>query len=124
MKNFEVKNSVNADLDFVYWLFDQAILYQEKNNYPVWKGYDRKVLQRDIRDQRHYKIMSELEIACIFSLQYADDQLWTDAEKDKAIYLHRVVVNPNFKGNKLFEKIVEWSIPHAKKMNRSLLRMD
>jgi len=122
--NFEIKNTTESDLGFICWLFDEAIVYQKKNKYPVWKGYDKTVLEKDIEDRRQYKLEHNGEIACIFSVLYSDEMLWTDREKGDAIYLHRVVVNPKFKGNKLFEKIVDWAISHAKECNREFLRMD
>jgi ribosomal protein S18 acetylase RimI-like enzyme len=121
---FTIEHTIKSDLDFVYWLFEQAILYQTRNNYPAWKGYDKGVLQRDVEHQRQYKIVTDGKIACIFSILFSDDLLWTDLEKDDAIYIHRVVVNPEFKGNQWFEKIVRWAIPHARENNRTILRMD
>ena len=41
-----------------------------------------------------------------------------------AIYLHRIVVNPEFKGRKLFGKILEWVIDHSKQKGISHIRMD
>ena len=33
-------NTTIDDLDFVYKLFDDAILYQKSKGYAVWNGYD------------------------------------------------------------------------------------
>jgi ribosomal protein S18 acetylase RimI-like enzyme len=124
MDIFEIKNTSESDIDFIYWLFEQAILYQKKNNYPIWEGYDKTILQKDIENRRQYKIMKDSKIACIFSVLYSDELIWADMEKGNAIYLHRIAVNPDFKGNKLFEKILDWAIQHAKEKKRDFLRMD
>ena len=42
----------------------------------------------------------------------------------ESIYLHRVVVNPKFKGQKLFRAIVEWAIQHCQEKKFKSLRMD
>lgn len=45
-------------------------------------------------------------------------------EKSDAIYLHRIVVNPNYKGQKQFEKVLNWSIEEGHKKNLKHIRMD
>jgi GNAT superfamily N-acetyltransferase len=124
LMDFDILNTVQSDLDFVYWLFDQAAVYQEKNNYPAWRGYDKKILQEDIERRRQYKITHKSKIACIFTVLLADPLIWTDNEKGNAIYLHRIVVNPDFKGNRLFEKILHWAMGYAKARNKEYVRMD
>jgi ribosomal protein S18 acetylase RimI-like enzyme len=42
----------------------------------------------------------------------------------KAIYLHRIVVNPTFKGRKLFGAILDWAIAHSKQKGLRCIRMD
>ena len=41
-----------------------------------------------------------------------------------SIYLHRIVVNPNHKGKKQFEKITLWTKNHIKEKNIDYIRMD
>ena len=41
-----------------------------------------------------------------------------------SIYLHRIVVNPRFKGQKLFGTILEWAIDHAGAKRLQSIRMD
>ena len=41
-----------------------------------------------------------------------------------AVYLHRIVVNPEFKGQRLFGKVLEWAIDHAKEKDLTAVRMD
>lgn len=84
--------------------------------------YDKEILQKDIDNQLQYKIVAADEIACIFSLCYAEPILWREKERGDAIYINRIVVNP--KGQKQFEKILNWVIAHAKKNNFKYIRMD
>lgn len=113
-----------TDLPFVCWLFDEAIIYQKRKGYPVWIGYDMTVLQNDIADFRQYKLMIEEEIACIFSVCYEDEMVWGERDNNNAIYLHRIVINPAFKGRRLVGVIVNWALTHAQEQGRPLLRMD
>lgn len=112
-----------SDLPFVYHLFDEAILYQKRKNYPVWPGYDKTVLNNDIEDKRAFKIVINNEIACIFSIT-TDDMAWNDDGLGIAVYVHRVVVNQKFKGQRLFGVITNWLIDYAQKHQLKLVRMD
>jgi ribosomal protein S18 acetylase RimI-like enzyme len=45
-------------------------------------------------------------------------------EKGDAIYIHRIVVNPKFKGQKQFEKLLNWIVYFAKAKRLKYVRMD
>jgi GNAT superfamily N-acetyltransferase len=55
---------------------------------------------------------------------YADKIIWREMEKGDAIYLHRIVVNPVFKGKRLFGEILKWAIEHARQKGLNFIRMD
>jgi GNAT superfamily N-acetyltransferase len=124
MDLYKIVNTTSSDLDFIYMLFDEAIAYQKRKNYPVWKGYDKVILQKDIENRLHYKILYGDDIACIFSLSYAEPILWREKERGDAIYIHRIVTNSKHKGQKQFERILNWVIDLARKNNYKYIRMD
>lgn len=124
MESSKIENTTTADLEFVYSLFDQSIEYQERNGYPVWRGYDKNALIRDAENKNQYKIIIDSQIAMVFSVCYADPIIWGEREDGDAIYLHRIVINPVFKGKKLFGEILRWAIDHAKENGRHFVRMD
>lgn len=119
-----IVNTEIKDLDFIYHLFDEAISYQRKNEYPVWIGYDKEVLIRDIKNKLQYKIVIANNIACVFSICFSDKIIWREREKGDSLYLHRIVVNPAYKGQKQFGKILNWSVEYAHKNGLSHIRMD
>jgi len=121
---FEVLNTTLADLEFIYSLFDQSINYQENKGAPVWRGYDKGVLVKDVNEGNQYKIVSGDEIAIAFSVCYTDAVIWREMEDGSAIYLHRIVVNPDFKGQRLFGKILDWAENRARQMGLRCIRMD
>lgn len=124
MDLYKIVNTTSSDLEFIYWLFDEAIAYQKRKNYTVWKKYDKHILQKDIDNGLQYKIVSGEDIACIFSPCYAEPVLWREKEKGDAIYIHRIVVNPKHKGQRQFEKTLNWVTNHARKNNFKKIRMD
>ena len=120
-----IVNTTEDDLDTVYRIFDEAVQYQKRNNYPDWENYDKDVFKDDIRNQLHYKIVIDQHyIACVFSIRLTDKIIWRERDMDDAIYLHRIAVNPAFKGQRQFQKILDWSIEYAKQLGRQFIRMD
>lgn len=120
----EVINTEMTDLELIYDLFDHSILFQESNGFPVWKNYDRGAIINDIRQRNQYKVMIEEEVGIVFSLTYADKVIWRERDSGKSVYLHRIVVNPRFRGRKLFGEILQWTTGHAKNRGLTSIRMD
>lgn len=121
---FKIENTTMADMPFVFELFDSSIIYQEQRGYPVWKNYDKSTLVNDVNNKNQYKIITDGQITMIFSVSYSDKIIWRQMEKDDAIYLHRIVGNPKFKGRRLFGLILEWAIEHVKSKGLKFIRMD
>jgi len=105
-------------------LFEQSISYQEKKGYPVWRNYDRNAIIKDIENKNQYKVVINSKTAIVFSVCYADKIIWRDFDKEDSIYLHRIVVNPELKGQKLFGKILDWAISHCRQKGLNSIRMD
>lgn len=122
--HIQIINTTMSDLGTVHLLFDQAIELQGKNGYKVWEGIDNNGLEKDIMEALQYKIVKGKDVLCIFSILYNDPFIWGDRDKGDALYLHRIVVNPNFKGQKQFQKVLDWAKEHAKQNNLKFLRMD
>lgn len=113
-----------TDLEGIYHLFDQSVIYQEQHGYPAWRNYDKDAIVRDIENGNQYKVMQEGRIAMVFSVAYADAVIWRHRDKQDAVYLHRIVVNPACKGKRLFGNVLDWSIVHARSKGRKAVRMD
>jgi len=112
------------DLDAICQLFEEAILFQKMNNYIGWNNYDKTYLQADIQNGLLYKIIKGQDIICIFSICYSDELIWRDMEKGNAIYLHRIVLNRQFTGEKVFAKVLGWALNYAREKQLDFIRMD
>jgi GNAT superfamily N-acetyltransferase len=119
-----IQKTIPGDMDFVYQLFDQAAAYQISRNFPAWLHYDNRVLESDMKAGRQFKITTGHEISAVFSVLYSDEILWREREKNDALYLHRIVSNPAFRGQKQFGRILSWTMELAKEKNRHFIRMD
>jgi ribosomal protein S18 acetylase RimI-like enzyme len=123
-EEFAITHTDSFDLSFIFELFEQSILYQEAKGYPVWKNYDKDAIIRDVHDKNQYKAVNKDGIGIVFSVSYRDKIIWREHDQGESIYLHRIVVNPAFKGRKLFGLIVQWAIDHIKEKGLTSIRMD
>jgi ribosomal protein S18 acetylase RimI-like enzyme len=119
-----VVNTEMSDLKQIFQFFDYSINYQEKNGYPVWRNYDKQVIIKDIEGKNQYKVVVDSKAAIVFSVCYQDKLIWRDLDDGTSIYLHRIVVNPEFKGKRLFGTILDWAIEHSTSKGIKSIRMD
>ncbi|WP_411030999.1 GNAT family N-acetyltransferase [Spongiimicrobium sp. 3-5] len=124
MKDYIITHTEKQDLKVICWMFNEAIVYQKRNNYPVWPPYDSNILANYIVKKEQRKVVVNDQIACVFSVCYSDPLIWREMDGDPSVYLHRLVVNPNFKGQRNFEKVLKWTIAHAKQLKLRFIRMD
>ncbi len=122
--NYNILNTTKSDLPDVRGLFQLAMNLQGKNGYKVWDSIDKVALENDIKSGLQYKIVQASKILCIFSIQFSDPFIWRERDQNDAIYLHRIVVNLHYKGQKQFEKVLNWAKEKAAQLNRSFVRMD
>ena len=112
------------DMDIIFRLFDWAVDYQKKKGYQLWPRFKKEMIEAEIKEKRHWKIIDEGEIVCVFSVMYNDPVIWGEMDKEPAVYLHRIAVNPEFKGKRMMIVIKHWAINHARELNKKYLRMD
>ncbi len=124
MKKYTIINSNLTDLDLIFSFFDSAITYQKQKGYDLWPQFDRQMIETEIQEGRNWKILKDNTIACVFSVLYNDPVIWKEKDIEPAVYLHRVAVNPLFKGNGMMAVIREWSVAHAKEKEKKYVRMD
>jgi ribosomal protein S18 acetylase RimI-like enzyme len=120
----EIVNSTINDLETIFQFFDAAIAYQKENGFELWPRFSRKMIEEEITQKRHWKIITENKIACVFSVMYNDPVIWKEKDADPAVYLHRIAVNPEFKGKGMVKEIRKWATDHARENNKKYLRMD
>jgi ribosomal protein S18 acetylase RimI-like enzyme len=120
----EIVNTNLTDLPIVLWLFEQAMTRNNQHGYKVWTTIDRPALQKDIENNLQYKVMQGKDVSCIFSVQFSDPSIWGERDASDAIYLHRIVVHPDFKGQRQFEDVLAWSKQLARQRQLTYIRMD
>ena len=122
--NKQIIPATQHDVELVCRLFEQAIAFVQQHNYIGWSIYDIATIRSDIEKGQLYKIMKEKDLLGIFSLYTADPLIWGNKEKGNAVYLHRIVLNQTFKGEKLVPHILDWARDHAIHHRLDFIRID
>lgn len=69
--------------------------------------------------------MKGKSIVCIFSVMYNDPVIWgPEKDNDPSVYLHRIAINPRFKGMGMMKVIKDWALEHARQQHKHYVRMD
>jgi len=117
-------NSEKEDFDEIFRLYDAAIEFQKTKFDKSWLPFDRALIEREIAEKRLWKIVVDDKVACIFSIAFDDPLIWKEKSSEPAIYIHRIVTNPEFRGQKFVPKIVDWARVYAKSIGKKFIRMD
>lgn len=121
----EIKNCTINDIDEIFKLYKIASNYQKtKKKVVVWPNFKRELVEKEIKENRQWKMIIDDEISCVWAITFDDEQIWEEKNKDSAIYIHRIATNPSFRGNNFVSKIVEWAMEYAKLMDKQFVRLD
>ena len=120
----QIKNSDITDIDTIFKLYDFATEMQKSKSAVPWPKFDRKLIELEILEKRQWKIVDGDQIACVWAITDDDPLIWEEKNNEPALYIHRISVNPNFRGQNFVKTIAEWSGNYAKKTNKKYVRMD
>jgi ribosomal protein S18 acetylase RimI-like enzyme len=120
----EIKNSTTADFKHIFELYDAAMSFQKTVFDKQWQGFSPSLIEQEIAENRQWKIIVDGEIACIFAITFEDVAIWGDKCQSDAIYIHRIVTNPAFRGGHYVRHIVAWAKEYAPSVGRKFVRMD
>lgn len=119
-----IVNCTSEDFKTVFELYDQAIEYQKTKFDKYWLGFDVALVNKEIEEKRLWKIVVDNQIACIFSVTYSDPLIWKEKDGESALYIHRIVTNPLFRGRGFVTIIVEWAKEFGRNNGKKFIRMD
>jgi len=102
-----------------------AVAYQRSEGLQLWPAYPEKRVNEEIQRGLHFSAFTpDGVLTGFFSLTLGDAEIWEDKEKGDAIYIHRMCVNPNCKGNRLAAWVLAWAQGYAAGSGRKYVRMD
>jgi ribosomal protein S18 acetylase RimI-like enzyme len=120
----QVINSNYEDINTLFELYEAGTAYQKQMAKKHWEGFQRSQVEKEIAEKRQWKIVIDNEIACVFVTGFQDPFIWKEKDKDPAIYLHRIAINPKFRGQHFVGHIVAWAKQYAIEHHKFFIRMD
>jgi len=120
----EFSNASRDDFDLIFDLYDKAIEFQKTVFDKQWLGFDADLVSREIAEGRLWKILDAGGVGCIYSITYEDPIIWGNDSHLAAMYIHRIVTNPDYRGRGYVRKIVDWARRHAAENDLRYIRMD
>jgi len=120
-----IKNSSISDIDEIFKQYLLASQYQQsKKTVIVWPNFDRKMVENEIAEKRQFQLLIDDKIACVWAITFSDPQIWEERNKDRAVYIHRIATNPEYRGNNFVGTIVQWAKTLALKEGLQFIRLD
>jgi len=120
----EINNCVLEDINTILSLYQSARDLQTQREMVVWPLFERSFIEKEINEQRQWKLVIGDRIACNWAITFNDKEIWGEKDKGDSIYIHRIATNPIFRGNRYIDKIVEWAKDYAMQMNKLFVRLD
>lgn len=121
----QIKNSTILDIDEIFKLYKIASNYQrEKKTVVVWPDFEKSLVEKEIAENRQFKLMQNDIVICVWAITFSDEQIWENSHSDKAIYIHRIATNPDYRGHNFVQLIVEWARKYALENNIEFIRLD
>ncbi len=120
----QIRNSESSDVAKIFELYRLGTAYMKSKGQVYWPEFPLELIETEIQEKRQWKILIDGQIACIWATTHSDALIWAEKNSDPAVYIHRIATNPNFRGQNLVRKIVDWADEYAEKNNLSFIRMD
>ncbi len=116
--------STEADIPEIFHFYDLATAYQKTKFKRHWQPFEPARIAKEIATGRQWRITEAGKTACIFATAFEDPFIWGEKSKDPAIYLHRIVTHPGFKGKGYIVEIIKWAQAYCKAQGLQYIRMD
>lgn len=113
-----------TDIDTILSLYQTARELQTQKKMVVWPVFERSFIEKEINEQRQWKLVIDEIIACNWAITFNDLEIWGEKDKNDSIFIHRIATNPTMRGNRYVDKIVEWAKEYVKQKGRSFIRLD
>ena len=112
------------DIKEIYELYEMATAYQKTVSDKQWEGFERTLIEKEIEENRLWKIGNGNQMLCVFSINYSDKQFWGERDNQPSIYIHRTALNTNFKGQSMMITIIDWAKNYCEENQKQFIRMD
>ena len=109
----KITNCTIGDIDLIFEMYAEATKYQKERVTDYWPIFSRKMVKNEIINKRHFKLLINKNVACIWCINFNDQLIWAEKENNKSIYFHRIATHKNYRGNNYIKKIIGWGTKYA-----------
>lgn len=120
----QIVNCTLNDIDEIFSFYSNASALQKSLNKVVWPVFSRDMVEKELAENRQFKLLINGKIACIWAITFDDPEIWGEKNNDPSVYIHRIATHPDFRGKDLVKEIVEWAIAFAKANQKHFIRLD
>lgn len=120
----KIDNCTMSDADDILLLYQAARDLQTQKQMVVWPVFERSFIEKEIQEQRQWKLLIGDTIACNWAITFNDKEIWGEKDKNDSIFIHRIATNPFMRGNRYVDRIVDWAKGYAKEKGKSFIRLD
>lgn len=120
----EIRNCTLADADTILALYDAAMQLQTEKKMVVWPRFERSFIEKEIAEERQWKLVIDDTIACNWAITFEDKEIWEERDQNNSIYIHRIATHPAFRGNRFVDAIVTWAKAYALSKEKQFIRLD
>jgi GNAT superfamily N-acetyltransferase len=123
-KRLVINNCSLTDTDSILALYEAAMRLQTEKNMVVWPRFEKSFIEKEIKEQRQWKLVVDREIACNWAITFEDKEIWGEKDNNDSIYIHRIATHPAFRGNRFVDDIVKWARAYAISKGKQYVRLD
>ncbi|MFK7783908.1 MAG: GNAT family N-acetyltransferase [Crocinitomicaceae bacterium] len=120
----KIENSELADVPKIFDLYRIATNYMKSKNQVHWPEFPKELVVNEIEENRQWKLSIDDQIACIWATALSDELIWGTRNNEPSVYIHRIATNPDFRGQNLVGKLIDWANDFGKNNNLEYIRMD
>ncbi|MCZ4408520.1 GNAT family N-acetyltransferase [Cryomorphaceae bacterium 1068] len=120
----KIENSTLEDIPRIFEFYRIATAYMKSKNQVHWPEFSIDLIMHEINEHRQWKLVMDQEIACIWATTLEDELIWGHNSKDPALYIHRIAVNPDFRGKNLVNELARWANDFGHSLDLKYIRID
>jgi|688.fasta_scaffold299550_2 RimJ/RimL family protein N-acetyltransferase len=120
----KIENANKNDIKKIFELYEMATAYQKTVSDKQWEGFELTLIENEIEEKRLWKICNENHFICVFSINFNDKLFWGEKDKQPSIYIHRISLNSNFRGQSIMTKIIDWAVNYGNENEKQFIRID
>lgn len=117
-------NSHQNDINDIFRLYRYATEHQKKLGSVSWPKFERSMIEREIEEGRQWKLLEGDTIACVWATTFSDPEIWEKKNSDPSVYIHRIAIDPQFRGRHFVGDIVSWAREYAIQQEKKFIRLD